>query len=147
MTEKMTEKIKVKIINGFRRTSRYGVRLHPVTKKVSFHNGLDFVGSDTRLLAINDGQIIESGFDELSGNYIKVEYKIGDDAYIFSYCHLKTRNYLEVVNGKTASYIPVSKGEWIATMGNTGRSTAIHCHLTIRKNFYIVDPEKSFEFI
>jgi murein DD-endopeptidase MepM/ murein hydrolase activator NlpD len=143
----MIKKIKVKIINGFRKTSRYGVRLHPVTKKVSFHNGLDFVGSDLKLLAIADGEIIGSGFDEIAGNWIKVECKIGGDVYIFSYCHLKTRNYLEVVNGKTASYIPVSKGEWIATMGNSGRSTGVHCHLTVRRNGVVVDPEKSFEFI
>ena len=141
----MTEKIKVKIISGFRKTSRYGVRLHPVTKKISFHNGLDFVGSDLKLLAIKDGEIIESNFDELAGNYIKVSYQIGDDVYILSYCHLKALNYVETL--KIVDSIPVDKNEWIATMGSSGRSTGVHCHLTIRKNSVVVDPEKSFEFI
>jgi len=138
-------KIKVKIISGFRKTSRYGVRLHPVTKKVTFHNGLDFVGSNLKLLAIADGEIIESGFDELSGNYIKVRYKIGDDVYAFSYCHLKALNYVETL--KIVASIPINKGEWITVMGSSGRSTAVHCHLTVKKNGVVVDPEKSFEFI
>jgi hypothetical protein len=90
-------------------------------------------------------KIIESGFDELSGNYIKVRYKLGDEVFIFSYCHLKALNYVETL--KIVDSIPVSKGEWIATMGSSGRSTGIHCHLTIRKNDIIIDPEKSFEFI
>lgn len=137
--------IEVKIIKGFRLTSPYGYRTHPVTgEKNSFHNGIDFVGNGTRLLAIAPGRIIESDFDEISGNFIKVEYIINGVKYLFSYCHLKNK-----VVKEPHEYIAVEKGEWIAVMGKSGRSTAVHCHLTVRelKTGEIIDPLTAFKFI
>ena len=99
-----------KIIKGFRLTSPYGYRTHPVTgEKNSFHNGIDFVGNGTRLLAIAPGRIIESDFDEISGNFIKVEYIINGVKYLFSYCHLK--NKVVIITGSCRSL-----GECLAKM-------------------------------
>lgn len=185
-------KIKVKIINGFRKTSSFGWRFVPkwklefiklngmnrfelltkghniqnsidrkmiesdLTSKVltlpnptkfpdvfKFHNGVDFVGSDTNLLAIADGIIAEVKKSSLSGNYIKVYYRLNDIEYLLSYCHLKT--YTPEIEGDT-----VNEGEWIAVMGNTGvTSTGVHCHLTVRNldANEVIDPEEIFEFI
>lgn len=184
-------KIKVKIINGFRKTSSFGWRFVPkwkiefiklngmnafetltkgkdiktwigrnkiktdldssnfiIPKKQSdvfkFHNGLDFVGSDNKLLAIADGIIIRSNYDDLSGNYIKIQHTFDGVDYVLSYCHLK--NLVELKKGDV---INVKKGEWIGVMGNSGvTSTGVHCHLTV-KNFEtneIIDPETIFEF-
>ena len=108
-----------------------------------FHNGVDFVGSDNKLLAIADGIITEVEKSDLSGNYIKVEYNFNGVKYLCSYCHLKT--HTPAIENDT-----VKKGEWIAVMGNSGvTSTGVHCHLTV-KNFEtgeIIDPETIFEFI
>jgi len=189
-------KIKVKIIENFRKTSSFGWRFVPkwkrefirlnsvyafetMTKNVTinkestrelffcglmnqkyyiipkntkvesdvfkFHNGLDFVGSDTKLLAIADGVIIRSNYDDLSGNYIKIQHTFDGVDYILSYCHLK--NLIELKKGDV---INVKKGEWIAVMGNSGvTSTGVHCHLTVRNldTNEVVDPETIFEFI
>lgn len=109
-----------------------------------FHNGLDFVGSDTKLLAIADGIIIRSNYDDLSGNYIKIQHTFEGIDYVLSYCHLK--NLVELKKGDV---INVKKGEWIGVMGNSGvTSTGVHCHLTVKKveTDEIIDPETIFEF-
>lgn len=109
----------------------------------AFHNGLDFVGSDTNLLAIADGVITEVETSDLSGNYIKVEHIINGVKYLLSYCHLAT--HTPQIKGNK-----VVKGEWIAVMGNTGTtSTGVHCHLTVRNltTQEIINPEDIFEFI
>lgn len=184
-------KIKVKIINGFRKTSVFGWRFVPKWKRefislnglnrfelltkgkniqnqidrrmiesdlksnmliptkkekvvFGFHNGLDFVGSDTKLLAIADGIITEVENNDLSGNYIKVKYDLeGFSEVVCSYCHLATHTP-QILNNK------VVKGEWIAVMGNSGvTSTGVHCHLTVKslKTNEVIDPETIFEFI
>lgn len=130
----------VKIVNGFRRTCKFGPRIHPITKEVQMHNGIDFVGSDYALLAIADGVIIDVGQDPLSGNFIKVEHVIDGDTFVLSYCHVS--RFLPSLKG-----YKVEAGEWIITMGNSGRSTGIHCHLTVRRNGEIVNPELYFKFI
>jgi len=182
-------KIKVKIINGFRKTSSFGWRFVPKWKRefiknngsglfknifefaliknedrrkqiledlkddglvpentqesdvFKFHNGLDFVGSDNKLLAIADGVIMKVAKSDLSGNYIKVLYKFNNVEYLLSYCHLKT--HTPDIKNDT-----VKKNEWIAQMGKSGvTSTGVHCHLTVRQNGEIIDPETIFEFI
>jgi murein DD-endopeptidase MepM/ murein hydrolase activator NlpD len=189
-------KIKVKIINGFRKTSGFGWRFVPKWKQefiklngmnrfelllkgkniqnsigrnliiddlksklltvpnpekfpdiFKFHNGLDFVSRfyDNKLLAIADGIIIRSNYDDLSGNYIKIQHTLDGVKYILSYCHLK--NLVELKKGDV---INVKKGEWIGVMGNSGTtSTGVHCHLTVKKYLTneIIDPETIFEFI
>lgn len=185
-------KNKVKIVNGFKKTSSFGWRIVPkwkiefiklngmnrfelltkgrniqnsidrkmiesdLTSEIltlpkkekfpevfKFHNGLDFVGSDNKLLAIADGIIVESKKSDLSGNYMKVKYVFGGVLYLLSYCHLKN---LVVID----EFLKVTQGEWIAVMGNTGvTSTGVHCHLTVRKvdTDEVIDPETIFEFI
>lgn len=186
-------KIKVKIINGFRKTSGFGWRFTPKWKQefiklngmnrfellvkgkniqneidrksiiddlkskfltpqnsekypkvFNFHNGLDFAGSDNKLLAIADGTIIRSNYDDLSGNYIKIKHTLNGVDYVLSYCHLK---YL--VQLKKGDVINVTKGEWIAVMGATGVTvTGVHCHLTVKEvlTSKVVNPEDIFEF-
>ena len=189
------DKIKVKIVEGFKKTSGFGWRFVPkwkrefirlngmnafevITKGLTidkestreiffcglkiqkayiipkntksesdvfkFHNGLDFIGSDTRLLAIADGIIMRSNYDDLSGNYIKIQHTFDGIDYVLSYCHLK--NLVELKKG---DMISVKKGEWIAVMGNSGvTSTGVHCHLTVKnlETGEIIDPESVFEF-
>lgn len=130
----------VKIIEGFKLTSKYGYRKHPTEKVYMFHGGIDFVGDNTMLLAIAGGKIIEVDKDSISGNYIKVEYIIDGVNYVFSYCHLNT--HTPKAMNKT-----VVTGEWIAELGSSGRSTGPHCHLTVRRNGVIVDPQLYFKFI
>lgn len=130
-------------------TSPYGYRRHPhpsMKGKILMHNGIDLISKKkqaaVKLYAPFDGEIIEAAYDEEngSGNYIKIKSKIGNDEYIFSFCHL--RENIPELKGKK-----VSKGEWCAVMGKSGRSTAVHLHLTIRKNKEIIDPLSAFKLV
>lgn len=133
--------IEAKVIEGFKRTCKYGPRVHPITKEVQNHNGIDFIGSDYALLSPFAGEIIESGSDDLSGYWGKVKFLIGIDVFVFSYCHLARPVAKALIGYKTEPL------EWIFIEGNSGRSTGIHCHLTVRRNGEIVNPELYFKFI
>ena len=113
-------------------TCKYGLRTHPVTHEHnSFHIGVDIVGDSKIVSPLEGGIIVGMGYDKLSGNWVKVQYP---DDLIVSFCHLKTSS-----SAKLMGY-DLKKNEWFCTMGDTGRSTGVHCHLTFRKNGEIVDP-------
>lgn len=131
--------IEVKLVEGQRITSPYGWRIHPILKKRKFHNGVDIVGDNEKLLAIANGEIIDAGHDDVSGNWIKVRYLLEGASFVFSYCHLKSSLFGLV------KYI-VKPGEWIADMGSSGLSTAIHLHLTVKRNGITINPENYFKF-
>ena len=106
--------------NDYKVTSKYGERIHPVTKEKSFHSGEDY-GTQLQnwnVFAIEDGYIHASNSDATNGNYIWVVYpRLNKKAF---YCHLKERLVKkgDKVNNDTV----------IGLVGTSGRSTAIHLH-------------------
>lgn len=123
--------IKAKVSSGF------GNRIHPITKKVEFHNGVDLSTKEgTTVLASWDGTVIKVYYAEKGGNQLVIRY---DNGYTLGYAHLSKS--LVKVGEK------VKRGDSIALTGNTGKSTGPHLHLTVRdpENNY-VDPEKVFKF-
>jgi len=102
-------------------SDKYGYRTHPITKKRSFHYGLDFANkTGTPIYATADGVVSEVGRLKLFGKYIKITHKFG---YTTRYAHLNKSN---VKKGDV-----VKRGEIIAEMGNTGRSTGSHLHYEV----------------
>ncbi|MBN2460352.1 MAG: M23 family metallopeptidase [Candidatus Cloacimonetes bacterium] len=99
----------------------FGWRIHPITKKRSFHYGLDFGNKiGTSIYATADGVVKEIGSKNNIGKYLVLSHKFG---YQTVYAHLhKTL----VKKGD-----PVRRGEIIALMGNTGRSTGAHLHYEV----------------
>jgi murein DD-endopeptidase MepM/ murein hydrolase activator NlpD len=125
------------------RTSGFGSRLHPITKRYTNHNGVD-LGAPTRtpILAADGGEVIfvQSGCQVGNqscgggfGNYIKIRHCNG---WITYYAHLSSVSVK--FNQK------VSQGQKIGGMGTTGRSTGSHLHfeLHIGGDGNPVDPEK-----
>lgn len=111
-------------------TSDYGYRINPVTKKKQFHNGLDLVSKvkNRNLYAIDDGYVqkIVTGQDKSKtgyGNYIWVRYP----RYNLSLLHAHCSSIKKKKGDK------VKKGDVIAIMGSTGRSTGVHLHLGMTK--------------
>ncbi len=105
----------------------FGWRTHPITKKRSFHNGLDFGNkAGTPIYATADGVVKQTGRQKLFGKYVALDHQFG---YQTNYAHL---HKVLVKKGDE-----VKRGQIIAEMGNTGRSTGAHLHYEVlRYNKY-----------
>lgn len=116
---------------GYKRISDdYGNRIHPTLGVKKFHNGVDFAApSGTAILAAYDGKVVGAAYNSSMGNYVMIDH--GDGLYTI-YMHASK---LYVSNGQT-----VSKGEKIAAVGSTGRSTGPHLHFSVRLNGNYVSP-------
>jgi peptidoglycan hydrolase-like protein with peptidoglycan-binding domain len=103
---------------------KYGYRRHPITKKKTFHHGIDVAGVFP-VLAAGDGVVRHIGFDKTGGgNVVGIEH--GTNLWTFYY-HGAERTALR--NGQR-----VKVGEFIYTSGNTGSSTGSHLHFEVRKS-------------
>lgn len=112
-------------------SSLYGNRVHPISKRVIHHNGIDIAAPlGTEVHSINAGTVIYTGFQSARGYYIIV--KNGNTKVLYQ--HLK-ENSTKVKIGQS-----ISKGQVIANVGNTGASTGSHLHLEIFKNNTLTNP-------
>ena len=110
----------------------YGNRMHPILGVEKFHNGVDLAApSGSPILAAYDGDVVSAGYSSSMGNYIMIDH--GDSLYTI-YMHASA---LYVSTGQT-----VSKGDKIAAVGSTGRSTGPHLHFGVRQNGNYVSPWK-----
>lgn len=114
---------------GYRVTSPYGWRNHPITKKRAFHTGIDLVKSHKApIQAFIGGKVLFAGFGKTGtgfGGYGNVVL-IGDsNGRGHVYAHLDS---VSVKVGQT-----VKAGQTIGRQGNTGNSTGSHLHYEIRK--------------
>lgn len=111
-------------------SSRYGMRTDPFTGEQAWHNGIDIAGREgTPVLAVASGVVSYAAENAGYGNMIEVTH---DNGLVTLYAHNKE---LLVEQGTI-----VHKGQQIATMGNTGRSTGPHIHFEVYKNGRSVDP-------
>ncbi len=105
-------------------TSRFGYRIHPVTKRRSFHYGVDIAaGSGTPIRAPKSGLVLQCAYNGISGYYIVVDHGRG---YSTVYRHLKKGGFA-CRPGQS-----VKAGQVIGYVGTTGRSTGPHLHFEIR---------------
>ncbi len=109
-------------------TSDFGTRNDPMTDEIKQHNGIDVVPISHNILAIADGYVISSFYDEgNSGEYIILEHNISGTIFRSSYLHLKKNSRIVEVGDK------VLQGQQIGVMGSTGKSTGPHLHLGLQK--------------
>jgi murein DD-endopeptidase MepM/ murein hydrolase activator NlpD len=105
-------------------TSKFGLRIHPVTGESKFHNGIDIAGKDgDKIRCPFDGTVAKVYFNSIGGNQLIIQHSNG---YITGYAHLKK---VFVSSGNN-----VLQGQIIAEVGNTGRSTGPHLHFTLKDN-------------
>lgn len=113
-------------------SSKYGKRSDPFTGKQAFHRGLDFAGKKgADVLAVGDGVVSWSGKRSGYGNLIEITHGNG---YVTRYGHNQS-HLVEVGN-------TVKKGQQVAMMGSTGRSTGPHVHFEVLHNGKRVNPTK-----
>lgn len=111
-------------------TSEYGWRIHPTLKVNKFHNGVDMgAPGGSPILAAYDGEVAQAGYSSTMGNYIYLNHGSG---LVTIYMHASK---LYVTKGQV-----VSKGDKIAAVGTTGRSTGNHLHFGVRLNGEYVSP-------
>lgn len=116
---------------GYKRISdNYGNRIHPILGVQQFHNGVDMAApGGTAILAAYDGDVVGAAYNGSMGNYIMIDH--GSGLYtIYMHC-----SALYVSKGQT-----VTKGQNIAAVGSTGRSTGNHLHFSVRLNGNYVSP-------
>jgi murein DD-endopeptidase MepM/ murein hydrolase activator NlpD len=113
-------------------SSKYGKRIDPFTGKQGYHKGIDIASKEgTSILAIADGVVTWSGERTGYGQLVEISHGNG---YVTRYGHNKQQL---VKTGDT-----VKKGEAIALMGSTGRSTGPHVHIEVIENGKPVNPER-----
>lgn len=108
----------------------YGWRIHPTLGVKQFHSGVDLAApTGTAIYAAYDGKVVASSYSSSMGNYIMIDH--GDGLYTI-YMHASK---LYAKNGDI-----VVRGETIAAVGSTGRSTGPHLHFGVRKDGEYVSP-------
>lgn len=113
-------------------SSYFGVRTDPFTGKRARHYGLDFAGSDGGdIVAVGAGVVTYSGPRYGYGNMVEINHGNG---FVTRYAHNK-ENLVAV--GEV-----VKKGQQIAVMGSSGRSTGPHVHFEVLQNGKVVNPLK-----
>lgn len=113
-------------------TSLFGHRTDPFSGRGAFHEGIDFAGRQgSKVLAVASGIVTYSGDRSGYGELVEINHGNG---YVTRYGH-NERVLVRV--GET-----VRKGQQLATMGNTGRSTGPHVHFEVLLNGAVVNPSQ-----
>ena len=111
-------------------SSFFGKRADPFTGESAFHAGIDFAGAPgTRVLAVADGVVSYAGRDRGYGKLVEITHGGG---YVTRYAHNAS---VLVQPGQT-----VRRGDAIALMGSTGRSTGPHVHFEVLRDGGPVNP-------
>ncbi|WP_034296713.1 M23 family metallopeptidase [Herbaspirillum sp. RV1423] len=134
----MGDKIKSRLlptnppINVAYNSSSFGWRLDPFTGQNAFHEGLDFPASiGTPIVAAAAGVVIAAEYHYQFGNMLEIDH--GNDI-ITRYAHA-SQLYAKVGD-------IVRRGQHVADVGTTGRSTGPHLHFEVRIRGVAQDPRK-----
>ncbi len=113
-------------------SSRYGYRRDPFTGRRAFHSGVDIANKPgSPIKAVADGVVTRAGREGAYGLMVEVNHGNG---YHTRYAHAS--KILVDVGSR------VSKGDRIAVVGSTGRSTGTHVHFEVFKDDKAVNPRK-----
>ena len=110
--------------------SNFGPRVDPITRTVAQHSGIDFVAKvGTPILASGNGTVSRAGWDGAYGLTVEIKHAEG---YVSKYAHASK---IDVAVGQT-----VTRGQKIAEVGLTGRTTGAHLHFEVLYNGQLVNP-------
>lgn len=113
-------------------SSKYGYRSDPFTGKRSWHAGVDLAGKEGSDIIATAGGVVTYADERYGyGNLVEIDHGNG---LITRYAHCKT---IKVNVGDV-----VQKGQVVALMGSTGRSTGPHVHFEVIRNGKTEDPVK-----
>lgn len=118
-------------VPGYTRiTSKYAMRVHPITGQYKLHTGVD-IGAPlgANFVAANDGVVVKAGPNVAYGNMVIIDHGGGISTL---YAH---GSEILVEVGQT-----VKRGDPILKVGSTGYSTGPHAHFEVRINGVTTDP-------
>lgn len=111
-------------------SSYFGEREDPFSGHEAYHKGVDIAGAEgSSVVSVAAGVVTWSGQRTGYGNLVEINH---GDGYVTRYAH-NERTLVAV--GQT-----VKRGERVALMGSTGRSTGPHVHFEVLRNGRQVDP-------
>lgn len=112
-------------------TSPFGFRKSPFGgRRETFHEGIDIANNVGEIIvAAADGKVVFAGWRAVYGKTVEIKHGYG---FTTIYAH---NSALLVEEGDR-----VKKGQPIARLGSTGRSTGPHLHFTVKKNGEFKDP-------
>jgi murein DD-endopeptidase MepM/ murein hydrolase activator NlpD len=120
------------LAGGYRMSSSFGYRRHPISGYRRMHQGIDFAaGTGTPIVAPADGVVVEARRWGGYGNWLRIRHSNG----------------LESGYGHLSRYAPgiragqrVRQGQVVAYVGSTGASTGPHLHYEIWRNGQRINP-------
>lgn len=119
------------VANGYL-GSAFGWRIDPITGRSALHTGLDFPAMNgTPIHAAAGGVVVTQEFHPEYGNMVEIDH--GNDL-ITRYAHTSK---VYVKKGDL-----IKRGQWIADVGSTGRSTGSHLHFEVLVRDVQQDPQK-----
>lgn len=112
-------------------SSKYGYRSDPFTGKRTWHDGVDLAGREgSDIISVAAGVVTFAGERYGYGNLVEVDH---GDGLLTRYAHAKS---IDVKVGDV-----IQKGQVVAAMGSTGRSTGPHVHFEVLENGKSKNPE------
>ena len=118
-------------VPGYTRiTSKYAMRVHPITGQYKLHTGVD-IGAPmgANFISANDGIVVKAEMNSAYGNMVIIDHGGGISTL---YAH---GSEILVEVGQT-----VKRGDAILKVGSTGYSTGPHAHFEVRINGVTTDP-------
>ncbi|MCK9510232.1 MAG: M23 family metallopeptidase [Pigmentiphaga sp.] len=118
-------------IEGYRyRSSSFGPRFDPINRRRAFHEGIDFAAPrGTPIYAAAGGVVLTAKYLRGYGNTVEIDH---GDRLVTRYAHASR---LLVKPGQV-----IKRGQQVATVGSTGRSTGPHLHFEVRVDGQAADP-------
>lgn len=125
---------------GYRISSKFGMRLHPIQKVMKQHNGIDIAApAGVPYYAMEEGVVEQIKNDSSNGNGVLVKHTGNAKGYTSLGIHLLKPP--SVRKGET-----VRKGQLLGYIGNSGASKGNHLHLQITKDGSMIDPATVVDF-
>jgi murein DD-endopeptidase MepM/ murein hydrolase activator NlpD len=119
-------------VDGGYVSSTFGRRRDPFTGRITRHEGVDFSArKGSRVFATADGAVKSAGYDGAYGYTVEIDHGNG---IVTKYCH---NSKLAVASGQR-----VKRGDVIAFVGSSGRSSGCHLHYEVNVNGVPQDPMK-----
>jgi murein DD-endopeptidase MepM/ murein hydrolase activator NlpD len=119
-------------VHGAWNASGFGWRIDPITGQLALHEGVDFIAeAGTPIYAAAAGVVVTAAYHPAYGNMVEVDH--GGDL-LTRYAHASK---LAVKPGQL-----VKRGEMIAEVGSTGRSTGSHLHFEVRHRGVAQNPAR-----